>query len=466
MMQRERVRLYLGDCRDTLWVLPDDSVDAVVCDPPYELKQNSKSTKGFMGKTWDGSGVAFDPAAWREILRVLKPGGHMVAFGGSRTFHRVFCAIEDGGFYIVDTLMWLYGTGWPKSLNISKFIDKQAGAERPVIGTYTPPNGKEWNLTRENDRDDSEIFKVLPKRDLRVTGPATEDAARFEGYGTALKPSFEPICLSRKPIRERNVARQMIVTGTGALNISACRIPVVGEVVSTPQSDPAKRKGAVGTDLGISNADVEAFRAAQRESAERTNTLGRWPANVLFDEDAAALLDDEVGTLTSGKMAPGTARSNRKGWAGDMPETTGAGTYGDSGGPSRYFNTIKIDDTVEKEDGACGDVSPEGEDVSVGNSTRFYYVAKPSTKEKNADMPDGMINNHPTNKPEALMRYLVRLVCLPGGVVLDPFLGSGSTGVAALDEGMDFIGIELEQPSLDIAEARLENHVARKGMSS
>ena len=354
-----------GDCLEVMRGLPADSVDAVVTDPPYEL--------GFMGKSWDSAGVSFSPATWAEALRVLKPGGHLLAFGGSRTYHRIAVAIEDAGFEIRDSLMWIYGSGFPKSLDVSKSIDKRAGAEREVTGLHKRQNRRKNGPGFHNLRG---IVDVVPEA-LTVTAPATEEAKRWEGWGTALKPAHEPIVLARKPLIG-TVAENVLAHGTGALNIDASRIAYAGlndggdwDRLAGHQSAKTIRKNLAGGDRELLAGRVDNGKSL----------AGRWPANTLWDEEAAAQLDASTPAQPS----------------------------------------------------------------------RFFYVAKPTKRERNA----GATNTHPTVKPVDLMRYLIKLVTPPGGVVLDPFLGSGSTACAAALEGFDYIGIEQNPEYADIAEARI-----------
>jgi len=405
-----RARVLVGDCRVSMASLPDASVDSIVTDPPYEL--------GFMGKSWDASGIAYDLDVWRQALRVLKPGGHLLAFSGSRTYHRMTCAIEDAGFEIRDQIMWLYGSGFPKSLDVSKAIDKAAGAERAVIGSRKLTGtarikgvaafGGSSGRTDQAYADASEINDTL-----QLTAPATDDSRRWSGWGTALKPAHEPICLARKPL-SGTVAANVLVHGTGALNVDGCRVRLAdGEVVHAPQSDPTQRAGDVGRDLGFTGNDAEAFRQAQRESIERTNTLGRWPANVLHDGsvDVTEGLREAARFFYTAKAD----RSDRDEVLGDLPARTGA-------------------QAVERAEGSAGTQSPR---AGAGRTA------------------SSVVNHHPTVKPTELMRYLVRMVTPPGGLVLDPFTGSGSTGRAAMLESMRFIGCELSPEYAEIARARI-----------
>jgi len=395
------VTLLKGNCLETLKTLPDCSVDSIVTDPPYEL--------GFMGKSWDNSGIAYNQDLWAECLRVLKPGGHLLAFSGSRTYHRMVVAIEDSGFEIRDQIMWIYGSGFPKSLDVSKAIDKAAGAEREDRTVVTA--GKSGS--HEN-----------PTRHVTNAGtPATLEAQQWQGWGTALKPAHEPIVVARKPLIG-TVANNVLTYGTGALNIDGSRVG--SDIVTTTNG-----KGFNGSFEGGTNNNGGAQHA------------GRWPANVIHDGS------DEV--------LAGFPDSKGGHWP--KTKTTGFGEFG--GGSSEYFGAGPKD-TIE------------------GSAARFFYCAKASKSERNAGLEglpkqeqqgsykfrtDGSLdgketepkaNIHPTVKPLALMRYLIKLVTPPNGTVLDPFLGSGTTAVAATLEGFDWIGCEMTEDYWPIIEARVE----------
>lgn len=441
------LQILVGDCRDVMNTLPPDSIDAIVTDPPYELN--------FMNREWDRSGVANDVATWAAAFRVLKPGGHVLSFGGSRTYHRMAVAIEDAGFEIRDQIMWLYGSGFPKNHDISKSIDKQkhnrdevleitrwiakvrdaAGVKnteiddafgyrgmanhwttqatqphvptldqvptllkalknpeiprrieellvtlnadkydygenwykREVTGQHASPAGAQtWKANYEN-------HVALEAKEQREI-PATENAAKWQGWGTALKPAHEPIAVARKPFIG-TTTNNVLEYGTGAYNIEGTKI---GDELM-----PEVERGAAGvTDFASGGDTPERF--------------GRWPANLLLDQDAALLLDKQ------------------------------------------------------------------------SEASRFFYTAKTSVAEREAGMdssltPGSRENDHPTVKPVDVMRWLVRLVTPPDGVVLDPFTGSGSTGMAALDEGFRFIGIELNAGYADISRKRIEHrHILNK----
>jgi site-specific DNA-methyltransferase (adenine-specific) len=304
------------------------SVDAILTDPPYELALHRTE--------WDSTGIAFDVNVWREALRVLRPGGYLLAFGGTRTYHRLTSAIEAAGFEIRDCLMWLYSEGFPKSMDIGKAIDRRAGAKRRVIGSRVAQHIDGSMLYEREKRADVK---------LEITEPATEEAKRWDGWGTTLKPACEPIVLARRPIKG-TLVDHVLNHGIGALNIDACRIPYEG--------------GEAPWSIGSA-------------------TKGRFPSNVLFDEEAAKLL---------------------------------------------------------------------------GQQSRFFYVAKPKRSER------GEGNHHMTVKPVALMRELAKLVTPPGGTVLDPFAGSGTTGVAAIEEGFSAILVEKEHAAFATARRRTREALA------
>jgi DNA modification methylase len=352
------VTLFHADCRDALRSLPDNTIDSVPCDPPYELN--------FMGKGWDDTGIANDPALWREVFRVLKPGGHLAAFSASRTYHRMACAIEDAGFEIRDSLMWLYGTGFPKSQNVSAFIDKMAGAERPVVG---------YDASRARPNRANKTGPVLG--DV----PVTPSAIEFEGFGTALKPAFEPIVLARKPLSESTVAANVLRWRTGALNIDGCRIH---------SGESTARKSGVW--LSADDGRTETFEGQSKE--------GRWPANVVTDgsDEVVAMFPF---TKVGGSVAKGGKSPNPMDWGKDRTDSFVA--YG-------------------------GD---------AGSAARFFYSAKASKQDRNG-------SKHPTVKPIALMEWLATLITPPGGTVLDPFAGSGTTGIAAQNKGFSVILCERE----------------------
>lgn len=501
----EHVTLHHGDCLDVLRELPDASVDAVVTDPPYGI--------AFMGKAWDQPGEfgsqrrngqpavhareagrdraqsgdtgAMDAGrydlsqhamrnfqrwceAWAtECLRVLKPGGHFLAFGGSRTWHRLAAAVEDAGFEIRDSIAWLYGSGFPKSLDVAKAIERSQDsrlveeyrftewmrttglsarqldeATGTVMGTHYLTAGAQpaiptaplfekmrgllpevpaWveqviaerEAAKAESRGRNEGVRdrfLATLGDDRDRPGATNPAAEaWQGWGTALKPSFEPIVVARKPLAG-TVAANVLAHGTGALNIDACRVATTEDRSRPPRTPNAILGGGKGTNL----------------TASESNPIGRWPTNVVLDDDQAAELDRQTGVLTSGKMHAGQARKGRQGqvYADMAPDAVRADTYGDSGGASRFFPV-------------------------------FRYEAKASTSER----PRAGEVMHPTVKPLDLMRWLVRLVTPPGGVVLEPFAGSGTTAEACVIEGFRCIAIEREADYLPLIVGRLSKPI-------
>jgi DNA modification methylase len=383
-----KVTLYPGDSREVLAALETASVDSVVCDPPYGLD--------FMGRAWDSlDGAPFAVEFWSQVLRVLKPGGHLVAFSGTRTYHRLACAIEDAGFEIRDQLAWAYGSGFPKSLDVSKAIDKAAGAEREVVGVAADfaRDGAKRSTAGEHVKPHGHQYDGFGDRwAAPVTAPATAAARQWSGYGTALKPAWEPIVLARKPLIG-TVAQNVTTHGTGALNIDGCRI----ETSENPSGE--RRKGKPPEREGGNWANDR--RSPEAFSTERIGeTIGRWPANLLHDGS------EEVVRL--------------------FPEGRSAGDY-----PSESWGT--------GQGVTYGGAKPQGAlYADSGSAARFFYTSK-------ASADDRLGSKHPTVKPVDLMQWLVRLVTPKGGLVLDPFSGTGTTGEAAWREGMRAILIEREE---------------------
>lgn len=401
--------ILVGDNRERLRELGDATIDAVVTDPPYEL--------GFMGKAWDATGIAYSVELWREVLRVLKPGGHLLAFGGSRTYHRLACAVEDAGFEIRDMIEWVYGSGFPKSLDVSKAIDKMHGAEREVVGYRSD------GATRIYDNGDG---PRMPE-EFPITEPTSDDAKRWSGWGTALKPAHEPIVLARKPL-DGTVAETVLAHGTGALNIDGCRVRRADGDVS--------EAGHWTITFGH---DKEPTSGGDGSGGWSQNDAGRWPANFIHDGT------DEVLELFPETTSQRHARKRGKPGVCDLQLEGGemAG-HNDSGSAARFFYCAKAS-RAEREAGLAHMPLTQAGSMSGGEETRPDRPTNHPYRQ----------NHHPTVKPVALMRYLVRLVTPPGGVVLDPFTGSGTTGIAARLEGCEFLGIELSPDYAAIAEARI-----------
>lgn len=380
--------ILIGDCLEVMKTLDANSVDSIVTDPPYGLS--------FMGKRWDYDVPSTE--IWAECLRVLKPGGHLLAFAGTRTQHRMAVRIEDAGFEIRDMIAWVYGSGFPKSLDVSKAIDKAAGVEREVVGESARHVGKKTQ--RLEGLNGTSTFAETPGMGAYITAPVTDAARQWQGWGTALKPALEPITVARKPLIG-TVAGNVLTHGTGALNIDGCRVP------GALEGDPMR---FAKTDGGEFVARFDAAPVVRME--------GRWPANLIHDGS------DEV-LAAFPETAPSKA-ANR-------------------GIQQRY--DVSSPETARPK---AGTDTARGHDDNGGSAARFFYCAKASKADR------GEANGHPTVKPTALMRYLCRLVTPVGGKVMDPFMGSGSTGKAATLEGFDFIGIELDPEYALIAAARIE----------
>lgn len=411
--------LHLGRSEEILRTLPDNSVDSVVCDPPYHLTSIVKrfggknaapaqfgtdgafarASRGFMGKEWDGGDIAFRPEFWVEVWRVLKPGGHLLAFSGSRTYHRMSVGIEDAGFEIRDQIMWLYGSGFPKSHDVSKGIDKAVGAEREIIGVRKAPGMAKSNVEHGSQNRTTYEFPQTSDK------PATEAAKQWQGWGTALKPAHEPICVARKPLAG-TVAENVQQYGTGALNIDGCRVD--------------------GND-------------------------GRWPANVIHD-GSDEVLAGFPNAKSGGNVSGSEPSSVTDGIYGEFNGRVPFSGYSDSGSAARFFYCAK----ASKKDRDEGLDGFEAKAKGAADGTRTDNTLKGPTNALRPDSSTVSKNTHPTVKPTELMRYLCRLVTPPGGTVLDPFMGSGSTGKAAMLEGFRFIGIDMTPEYLDIARARIQ----------
>jgi len=373
--------LFNGDCLHVMRNMAEESVDSIVTDPPYGLS--------FMGKDWD-RGVPGSPF-WVEALRVAKPGAHLLAFGGTRMFHRLACAIEDAGWEIRDCVMWVHGMGFPKSHNIGKAIDRERGAERSVIGD---------NPNNRKNRHDGIVFQSNRDKS-KITVPATDDAARWEGWGTALKPAWEPVLVCRKPIAAgMTVAGNVVRYGTGAMNVESCRVGKEGGTQKVNIKRGEVNGARAGTSFGKNISFVGNIGQLNK---------GRWPANVVHDGS------EEVMRL--------------------MPDDG-------NGSTARFFYCAKADATDRDE--GCDSLPLRDAGALTGNVDGSLRDDRLQRR-----------NNHPTVKPNDLMRWLCRLVTPPGGTVLDPFMGSGSTGKAAIAEGFRFVGIDLSTGFCDIAAARI-----------
>lgn len=425
--------LHLGDCLESLRGMPDNSVDSICTDPPYGLS--------FMGKKWDYDVPSVE--IWAECLRVLKPGGHLLAFAGTRTQHRMAVRIEDAGFEIRDMIAWVYGSGFPKSMDVSKQLDKMAGAKREIIGEKVRPDGKSVLSARRGVESRADGWDRPWRNDPAAvaangmeTAPATDAARQWQGWGTALKPALEPITVARKPL-VGTVAANVLEHGTGALNIDGCRV-----------------EGRERTDYGLATATRTqgATFGQPSASADFDSSKGRWPANLIHDGSPEVVFNfpDSNGAGGSVPNVKVTGYGDGIG-NGKSDYLGGERTKVDSGSGSaaRFFYCAK----ASRKDRNEGLVS--GEDPAVGTGATMR-------EREDADWSQRNGNHHPTVKPTDLMAYLVRLVTPPGGVVLDPFLGSGSTGKAAIREGFRFIGCELSPEYLEIARARIEHELAKR----
>ncbi len=441
--QDNLVTVYHGNC---LEVLPQLSgITCVVTDPPYEL--------GFMGKAWDSQGVSFQPNTWKLVSDSCKSGAMMLSFGGTRTWHRIAVAIEDAGWEIRDTLCWLYGQGFPKSLDISKAIDKMKGAEREVIGN--DPFAARRNKTTA--RFNGEVLNYggdnQGKSGTNLTAPATPEAQLWSGYGTALKPAFEPIILAMKPL-DGTFANNALKHGVAGLNIDGSRIGY--------QSDDDKDKAGIGFKGAILKPE-DGWNSNKVNRTEFDQSKGRFPANVILDEEAGQVLDEQSGTLKSGDNCIRTK-------VGSFLEHGGLGkvgdaqtTYGDSGGASRFFYCAKAD--KKERNKGCEEL--EERNVSFmnthgGNADKgeTWHPVDDRTGKERDRFSSKSRNDHPTVKPLALMKYLCNLIKPPAdGVLLDPFMGSGSTLIAARELGIKCIGIELDERACEIATKRMSQGV-------
>jgi site-specific DNA-methyltransferase (adenine-specific) len=422
-----------GNNLDILPTLADNSIDSIVTDPPYEL--------GFMGKKWDSSGIAYSVELWQQCLRVLKPGGHLLSFGGTRTYHRVAVAIEDAGFELRDSIAWLYGSGFPKSLDVSKAIDKAAGAEREVIGEKVSPDGIPYSariVNKSGPQIGGSAYGDFQGGGNQLTAPSTPEAQQWQGWGTALKPAFEPVIVARKPI-EGTVANNVLKWGTGGLNIDGSRISANGDNL-----EGGKRGGT----------DNDVYSKGLGDSSGKSSQLdGRWPANIILDPYTAELLDEQSGQSKSPStpVKQGGKEFGMGGEAGRLRSGFGTG-FGDSGGASRFFYVAK----ASKRDRNEGLEELDAQRHSDRELPDGVGGDNPRNRTNQAKQ-----NFHPTVKPTSLMEYLIKLVTPPNGTVLDPFTGSGSTGKAAILQGFDFIGIEMTEEYLPIIQGRLRHAEAK-----
>lgn len=423
-----------GNCKELIKQLADNTIDAIVTDPPYEL--------GFMGKKWDATGIAYDAELWAECLRVLKPGGHLLAFSGSRTYHRMAVAIEDSGFDIRDQIMWVYGSGFPKSHDVSKAIDKMAGAEhcREIKEKNPAYRKQEYSWNQGGGK--------TPMRPEFKTALATDAAKEWNGWGTALKPAHEPICVARKPLIG-TVAENVLQYGTGAFNIDGCRVGYENENIDFTR----QQNGNINGSGGIYG------KAEQKQTTSLHKTKGRWPANLIHDGSAEVLAGFPESISTGGKTTGFGSKTNPANIAFGDRLGANAGGLGDRGSAARFFYCAKA--SKRDRDEGCGEFEIKQQAVSREKAQRYIQDINCADGKYQASKAPSR-NHHPTVKPTDLMRYLCKLVTPPNGLILDPFTGSGSTGKAAILEGFRFLGFEMEPQYIEIAKARIEWAIEQK----
>ena len=452
--ENEQYKLYQGDMLDMLEIIESNTIDSIITDPPYELN--------FMGKRWDNSGIAFQIDTWKKCYEVLKSGGYLIVFGGSRTFHKVACAIEDAGFEIRDTIMWLYGSGFPKSQNIGKMYDKKMKNDREKIG--------ETRIGKTSLGDNSGWDTSQHMKDIKATGKVdiTKGNSKWEGWGSCLKPSFEPIIVARKPFKG-TLVDNIIENGVGGINIDECRVPF--EKTTNPATNPLYRKNG-GYKLPakgqLSNGAVS-FSSSKND----VNEIGRFPANTILTYDERDY-DEVCGNFPISKGACSQNNySNGSIYRGQSLNTSATKLngfrewYNDNGSACRYFYNAKAtkkdrDEGLEEFEETIGHSKGNGLDRICEYCGVSQLTPELCHCEKKSWVAKPKKNSHPTVKPTTLMQYLVRLVTPNNGTILDPFNGSGSTGKAVMyenkerDKNYKYIGIELNEDYLSISKARIE----------
>jgi len=448
-------KVHCGDSLLLLKQLPDNSIDSIVTDPPYclstskrfgnsnwekegykseELKKGgsvfTRNIKGFMGKEWDND-VAFKVEIWKECFRVLKHGGHLLAFGGTRTYHRLVCAIEDSGFEIRDMISWIYGSGFPKSLNLGKQYDKMQGNKREVIGKDIQGKKSDGVMSGHHGWAEGKV-------------DITKGNSFLEGWGTALKPACEPIVLARKPLSEKNIVSNVLKCGVGGINIDGCRIPHNENLKETNRHGRSEALVLNENSCGFDNTKNTIASADQK---------GRFPANVILDEESGNILDKQSGISKSKISLMNEGWSNKQ----NILNINGTGNinyksqrgHNDNGGASRFFYCAKA--SKNERNFGCEELEekPRAEvDKMMGETSMLNGSGNPRTTK--------FKNNHPTVKPIKLIEYLVKLITPKNGIVLDIFGGSGTTAIACIKNGFRFILIEKEEEYVKIAEARIK----------
>lgn len=506
--QAPGVKVIQGDCLEVLRKLPEASIDVIITDPPYGLSNTSPKQvtetimkwasgereftptgKGFMGKSWDA--FVPPPAVWDEAFRVLKPGGHLLSFAGTRTMGLMDLSIRLAGFEIRDALAWMYGTGMPKGQNISKAMEAKAKTgktnSRALRETEQAGDGESYSIKGKNNG----VFGEERVYDRKKFEPSTEDAQEWHDWYTQLKPAFEPIVLAQKPFKG-SIVDNILEHGTGALNIGATRIGFASEA-DEAESKNKNRHADFGSPQGTNNV----YGDYSKQVAKNYDPVGRFPTNVILDPEQAEVLDDQSGITKSsggsGDKSRGALGKNMYGTYEDKgQELANAGGLGDVGGASRFFfvaepdeqpgrypaNVILDEDQAEQLDEQSGvtqsrkgkpraSAQPgEGwgmthtgaEYNDIGGASRFFYVAKANRAER--PVVDGV--QHVTVKPLTLMRYLIKLATPPGGIVLDPFAGSGTTVEAAILEGVKVVGVELDETHIPLIEHRIERSLPKE----
>ncbi|MEE3344352.1 MAG: DNA methyltransferase [Bacilli bacterium] len=451
--ENDNYKLYEGNMLDMLDYIEPESISSIITDPPYEL--------GFMNKGWDSSGIAFQKETWEKCFEVLKPGGYLLAFGGSRTYHRIACAIEDAGFEIRDTIMWMYGSGMAKGLNIGLAIDKKNGVESEIIGYTNAPDFQDAGRKNVLNGGENKVGFNVGDTAERLATPIYKAQNEWDGWNTCLKPAYEPIIVARKPF-EGNCIDNILKYRIGGINIGECRVPI-----SQDDIDMINAKASKNPTDNYNNKEYQKYGNYKQNVATPANINGRFPSNVILtynetdEKEVCSGFPYTKSTGGSGEASMnGTFRNIYNGGWGTK-ECSHLGGVGDEGSAARYFYCAK---TSAKD-------RDEGLDEFEVQAVRQLNATNPEAEEKD-DVSKRFItykrNIHPTVKPTELMQYLVRLVTPKGGVVLDPFNGSGSTGKACMWENKErkaeykYIGIELTSEYLPIAQARIEYVINQK----
>ena len=411
-----------GDCMEILKSIPENSIDAIITDPPYGL--------AFMGKKWDYDIPAIE--IWIECLRTLKPGGYLLSFAGTRTQHRMACNIEDSGFEIRDMIAWVYGSGFPKSLNIGKAVDKLQGNEREVVGIK---QGTYADIKRDKETGQDGLHGGIAKERPRVKVEETKGTSEWEGWGTALKPALEPITMARKPLSEKTIAENCLKWGTGGLNIDECRVGV-------EERDLLEKRPILNIS-GIYGQGLAGSKAIGK------TTQGRFPANFIHDGSDEVLnifpetksIKSNRGNINIGKMAGGSGQSEK---------TDTIRGHNDSGSAAKFFYCAKAG--KDERNRGCDEL----EERQYSHDGRKKEIENPFQRQKSVAR-----NNHPTVKPISLIQYLIKLVSREGQTILDPFGGSGTTAIACLEIGRNYVLIEKESEYVEIANKRIESWTAQ-----